>query len=93
MPHPETAEKIMTEAEAANFLGMTPRFLQSRRYKQNGPRYIRISDRCIKYRLTDLLAWLNSQCRGGVKTQHSSRSEPQASTGPKEQPQCSKIGS
>lgn len=54
------AERIMTEAQAADFLGMTPRFLQARRHRNDGPPYVRLSQRCIKYRLSDLLGWLES---------------------------------
>lgn len=48
---------LLTEAEAAKLLGFTPRFLQVRRYRGGGPKFVRISARAVRYRPEDLRAW------------------------------------
>ena len=45
---------LMHESAAANYLGVTPRFLQNRRVVGGGPKYVRISSHCVRYRLVDL---------------------------------------
>ncbi len=48
---------LIDEREAASFLGMTPRFMQDRRQKGGGAKYVSISRRCVRYRRSDLRAW------------------------------------
>ena len=45
---------LLTEKEAAEALGFTPRFLTERRRLGNGPKYVRISARAVRYRPEDL---------------------------------------
>ncbi|MFC1530068.1 helix-turn-helix transcriptional regulator [Gemmatimonadota bacterium] len=59
---------LLSESQAAERLGFTPRFLQARRYRGNGPKYVRISARAIRYRLSDLEEWVAER----VKTSTSS---------------------
>ena len=54
---------LLTEAEAAETLGFTTRFLQNRRHRGDGPRYVRISARAIRYRPQDLSAWAEVRLR------------------------------
>jgi len=49
--------QLIDEMAAALFLGVTRRTLQGWRLKGNGPRYIRISARCIRYRKVDLIGF------------------------------------
>jgi hypothetical protein len=53
----------MDERAAAEFLGMTPRFLQLARMSGKGPPYIRISARAIRYKPETLRAWLEERER------------------------------
>ena len=48
---------LIDEKVAAAFLGMSDRFMQDRRQKGGGPKYIAISCRCVRYRRRDLRAW------------------------------------
>ena len=48
---------LLTEEEAAHALGFTARFLQNRRHRGDGPQYVRISARAIRYRPEDLAAF------------------------------------
>ncbi len=54
---------LVDEKEAARFLGMTDRFMQHRRQQGDGPRYIAISSRCIRYRRIDLRTWSEARLR------------------------------
>ena len=55
---------LINEKAAATFLGVSDRFLQGRRQKGGGPKYISISARCVRYRRLDLRMW----SEGLVKT-------------------------
>jgi predicted DNA-binding transcriptional regulator AlpA len=56
--HPPAGKLLLTEDEAAEALGFTPRFLQNRRVTGDSPPYVRISSRAIRYRPEDLAAWI-----------------------------------
>ena len=54
---------LYTEIEAARLLGFTARFLQQRRYQGDGPPFIRVSARAVRYRLSDLEEWAAARRR------------------------------
>lgn len=49
---------LLTEDQAADLIGLTSRFLQARRHRGNGPPFVRISSRCVRYRPEDLREWI-----------------------------------
>lgn len=49
---------LYTEQQAADHLQLKPRTLQAWRVRGGGPRFVRISQRCIRYRLIDLDKWI-----------------------------------
>ena len=49
--------ELVTEREAAQFLGFTVRALQNWRVRGGGPRFVRISCRAVRYRRRDLIEW------------------------------------
>ena len=49
--------ELIGEEVAARFLKLTIRYLQAKRSKGGGPRFIRLSARCIRYRRIDLREW------------------------------------
>lgn len=55
--------QLISEKEAAVFLGFTPRFLQARRIRGGGPQFVRISRRAIRYRIRDLEKWIEERMR------------------------------
>lgn len=57
------ARLLLTEKQAAHVLGFTPRFLQNRRHRGDGPRFVRISARAVRYRIEDLRAWSEERLR------------------------------
>jgi hypothetical protein len=64
--HGETAAywyELIDEAEAARFLDLNPRTMQGFRYRGGGPRFVRLSSRCVKYRRIDLRDWAEAKLR------------------------------
>lgn len=45
------------EKEAAEFLGISPRTLQGYRLKGGGPKYRKIGNRLVRYKVQDLIEW------------------------------------
>lgn len=54
---------LVDENIAASFLGVTPRALQKWRFLGNGPSFVRISRRAIRYRRQDLIQWSENLIR------------------------------
>lgn len=53
-------DELLTELQAAIFLTLSSRTLQAWRLKGVGPPYVRLG-RAIRYRRSDLVAWLAKQ--------------------------------
>lgn len=57
-PAPITTIRVsLTEADAANYIGMTRAFMRKARTEGRGPAYMRLG-RTVRYRLEDLDAYL-----------------------------------
>ena len=54
---------LIPETEAAEFLDLTSRTMQAMRQRGGGPRFVRISARCIKYRRVDLKSYADDRLR------------------------------
>jgi predicted DNA-binding transcriptional regulator AlpA len=54
-------DRLVDQAEAAAFLHVKPRTLEAWRKLRQGPRFIAYSSRCVRYRLSDLQAWLDER--------------------------------
>lgn len=54
---------LLTEKQAARFLGFSARTLQSWRSRGGGPRYVSVSPRCVRYRPEDLRRWIEERVR------------------------------
>lgn len=52
---------LIDEKVAAEFLGLTGRTMQKLRQRGDGPRYVRISSRCLRYRRCDLRAYAEAR--------------------------------
>lgn len=57
-------QPLLTTAQAAALLGLSPRTLGGLRLRGGGPRYVRLSARAVRYRREDLAAWIEA----GVRT-------------------------
>jgi predicted DNA-binding transcriptional regulator AlpA len=54
---------LLDERDAAAALGLTPRTLQAWRSAGEGPPHVRISSRCVRYRVADLEDWAEARLR------------------------------
>ena len=55
--HAGEGQQLLRQAEVANLLNISPRTLEAWRHRGGGPRYLFLTPRCVRYRLSDLLAW------------------------------------
>lgn len=54
-------DRLLSEVEAAQLLGLSPHTLNRWRVARKGPPFIKIGARVVKYRLSDLTTWVESQ--------------------------------
>ena len=54
---------LINEKAAGAFLDLTDRTMQKFRQRGDGPRYIRISSRCLRYRRVDLREYAEARLR------------------------------
>jgi hypothetical protein len=57
---------LLTEKEAATLLNVTSSCLQAWRYRGDGPPFIKISARCVRYKWTDLQEWIDGNRRSST---------------------------
>ena len=57
---------LIDEKAAADFLKVTTRTMQSLRQRGEGPRFMRLSARCIRYTRADLKAWAEEHMRAST---------------------------
>ena len=58
---PQDPDKLIPEREAAEFLGVTVRTMQSYRQRGGGPKFVRLSARAVRYRRRDLIAYCDAR--------------------------------
>ena len=68
---------LINEFEAAEHMGVKVGTMRKYRLTGNGPKFIRLSARCIRYRRD----WLDEHAAGRTYTSTSQYSEPDAKTG------------
>lgn len=56
-------DQLVTEKEAARFLGYSVRALQNWRLRGGGPQYVKVSSRSVRYRRRDLHKWTDERIR------------------------------
>lgn len=54
-------DNLLRPNEVAEILGVTIGALATMRYEGRGPRFIKISAKAVRYRRSDLEAWLEEQ--------------------------------
>jgi predicted DNA-binding transcriptional regulator AlpA len=55
-------DSLLNQKQAAHVLGLSVRTLERHRVAGTGPRWVRLG-RLVKYRQTDLTAWIESNVR------------------------------
>ena len=56
-------DQLMRQEQAALILGVTPRCLENWRWRGGGPRWIQISARCVRYRRSDLIQFIDERVK------------------------------
>lgn len=56
-----TNEPLLTESEAADFLGVSVRSLQNWRALGKAPKFYKYGYKGVRYRLAELIKWLESR--------------------------------
>ena len=54
-------EQLLTEADAAKLLSISPRTLRNWRVLGGGPLYIKVSGRCVRYCYADLTTFIQQR--------------------------------
>ena len=57
---------LIDEHAAGAFAGLAHRTMQLMRQRGDGPRFVRLSARCIRYRRIDLKAWAEARMRSST---------------------------
>ncbi|MBV9828492.1 MAG: helix-turn-helix domain-containing protein [Alphaproteobacteria bacterium] len=52
---------MLDQKAVAEYLSVKPRTLEDWRLKGTGPRFVRMSPRCVRYRLDDVAAWAEAR--------------------------------
>lgn len=65
-PRSTGTDPLMTTAEAAVFLNFPEATVKDWRRQRTGPAYIKINGAQVRYRVSDLNAWLDSQTVGAA---------------------------
>jgi hypothetical protein len=55
------ADRLVDSRTASEYLNVQPRTLESWRARGIGPKHIRYSNRCVRYRIGDLQAWIEAR--------------------------------
>jgi len=63
---PDTQETLLTEQQAATLLNVNPRTLQKWRVQGGGPRFVRMSRRCIRYWPKDIREWVQNRIKSST---------------------------
>ena len=54
------SDRLLNEKEAAVLIGVSVKTLQARRYLGQEPAFIRLSGKAVRYKQSDIEAWINA---------------------------------
>ena len=57
----QAQSELVDEREAASILCYSVRALQNWRHRGSGPRFVKVSSRSVRYRRSDLAAWVEER--------------------------------
>jgi predicted DNA-binding transcriptional regulator AlpA len=79
IPVPQDPHALLNEITAAAFCDVTRRCLQNFRSTGKGPQFVKLSNRCVRYRKGDLMSWIEKRLRQNTSqdspTDYSGRSQ------------------
>ncbi|PHS21046.1 MAG: hypothetical protein COA85_13450 [Robiginitomaculum sp.] len=56
-------QRLVTEKQAGKLLSVSPRTLRNWRTRGGGPCFVKISGRCIRYRVADINEWTKKRIK------------------------------
>ncbi len=59
-------DELMLDEAAAQFLKIAPKTLASWRFNGGGPKFVRLSRRCVRYRKKDLVTWIEARIKSST---------------------------
>ena len=62
-----TTDRLLTPAETAERLRLHVTTLAGQRQRGDGPPYVRLGRKCVRYREADIEAWLESRTIGDIE--------------------------
>ncbi len=74
--HPEARsdlDRLLRPAAAAEFLDFKERALEDWRQRGDGPRFVRVSKRAVRYRIRDLISWTEARLCSSTAESDASR--------------------
>ena len=54
-------DQLLSQVEAAELLGISPSTMNGWRVQGRGPAFVRLTARCVRYRISDLERWVDAQ--------------------------------
>lgn len=60
----DNGERFIDERDAAKMLSLTEKALQKWRLLGTGPKYVKLSPRCVRYKISDIIQWAESKYEG-----------------------------
>lgn len=62
-PIPQHPDALLHTVEAAFLLGLSPRTLETLRLRGDGPPFVMVTKRAVRYRRQDLIEWIRARQR------------------------------
>lgn len=56
-------DELLSTRDLCDWLGVSVGWCEVARHKGLGPTFVKLSPRCVRYRRSDVLAWLESRAR------------------------------
>ena len=56
-------DQMLNTRQVAVLLGVSVMWLETLRHKKQGPKYVVLGPRCVRYKISDILAWLKARAR------------------------------
>ena len=74
-PFPQHPDALLHTIEAAFLLGLSPRTLETLRLRGDGPPFVAVTKRAVRYRRQDLIEWIGARRRRSTSDHGSRRAD------------------
>ena len=59
-------DSLLTQKQVSKILGVQTRTLESWRIRGGGPKFVRISARCIRYKIAEIREWIDKRTKSST---------------------------